>query len=106
MNYTPYGRTVGKYNTVTAEIDYKGGGNIVAMIKSLVQPLVENMKVFLEEKKYFVIEMENYFTFTKAMAMLREFMIVVLGTARFRPGWPSQNVKEIDDIQINFNEIF
>ena len=33
-------------------------------------------------------------------------MIGVVCTARFLPGWPSQNVKEIDDRQINSNEIF
>ena len=48
--------------------------------------------------------MDNYFTLPKVMAMLREFMIGVVGTARFRPGWPGQNVKEIDDRQINSNE--
>ena len=35
--------------------------------------------------------------------MLREFMIGVGGTARFHPGWPGKNVKEIDNSQINFN---
>ena len=50
--------------------------------------------------------MDNYFTLPKVMAMLREFMVGVVGTARFRPGWPGQNVKEIDDTQINFNELF
>ena len=30
----------------------------------------------------------------------------IVGTARFRPGWPGQNGKEIDDTQINFNELF
>ena len=56
--------------------------------------------------KCFVIATENYFTLPKVMSMSREFMIVVLGIERFRPGWPGQNVKEIDDTQINFNELF
>ena len=95
---------VGKYNTVTDEIDYKGGGNILATTKFLVHPLVYKMKVFLEKNNYFVIEMDNYFTFTKAMTMLREFMIVVVGNARFCTEWPSKKVKEIYDILINFNK--
>ena len=64
------------------------------------------MNVFSEKKNYFVIAVDNYFTLTKAMTMLRQFMIVLLGTARFLTGWPSQNFKEIDDSQINVSEIF
>ena len=64
------------------------------------------MKEFAEKEKYFVIEMNNDFNFPREMEMLQEFMIGVVGTARFSPGRPDQNVKEIDDIQINFNEIF
>ena len=40
------------------------------------------------------------------MEMLQEFMTGVVGTARFCTGWLGQNVKEIDDTQINFNELF
>ena len=50
--------------------------------------------------------MDNYFTLPKLMEMLCDFMIGFLGTTRFRPGWPGQNGKEIDDTQINFNELF
>ena len=44
MNFTLDGRMVGKDKNMTDEIDDKGGGKIIAMIKFLVQPLVENMK--------------------------------------------------------------
>ena len=67
---------------------------------------MENTKEFSEKKKYFVIAMENYFTFPKVLAMLKEFMIGVVGTVRFCPGLSGQNIKEIDDTQINFNELF
>ena len=40
------------------------------------------------------------------MAIFWEFMMGVLGTLRFFPGWNGQNVKEIGDSQNNFNEIF
>ena len=30
----------------------------------------------------------------------------IVGTTRFIPGWTDKNVREIDDSQINFNEIF
>ena len=44
VNFTLDGRMVGKDKNMTDEIDDKGGGKIIAMIKFLVQPLVENMK--------------------------------------------------------------
>ena len=97
---------VGKEKNVADRIDEKGGGKIIATIKFLVRPLVENTKEFSEKKKYFVIAMENYFTFPKVLAMLKEFMIGVVGTVRFCPGLSGQNIKEIDDTQINFNELF
>ena len=40
------------------------------------------------------------------MAMLREFMLGLVGTVRFYPGWTGQNVQEVDNIQINFNRMF
>ena len=53
--------------------------------------------------KYFVIAMEDYFTLSKVMTMLREFTIGVVGTARFHSGRPGKIFKEIDDRKINFN---
>ena len=50
--------------------------------------------------------MVNYFTLPKVLEMLQEFTIQFLGTARFCPGWPVQNIKDFDNIQINFNKIF
>ena len=50
--------------------------------------------------------MVNYFTLPKVLEMLQEFTIQVLGTARFCPGWPVKNIKDFDNIQINFNKIF
>ena len=72
-----------KDKNVTDRIDDKCGDKIFAMIKFLVHPLVDNMKYFAEKKKYIVKAMENYFTSPKLMEMLREFMIGVVGTARF-----------------------
>ena len=50
--------------------------------------------------------MDNYSTLLMVMEILREFMIWVVVTARLNPGKPGKNIKEIDDSQINFNEIF
>ena len=44
---------------MTDQIDDKYGGKIMDMIKLLVQPLVYNMKEFVEKNKYFVIATEN-----------------------------------------------
>ena len=43
----------GKDNEFTDKMYDKGDKNIIAMIKFLAQPLVENMKEFAENKKYF-----------------------------------------------------
>ena len=93
VNFTPDVCMVGKIQNVTDKIDNKGDGKIIAMIKLLVHPLADNMEEFTYKKKYFVIELENYFTLTNLMAMLREFMISVVRNLRFRPRWPGQNVK-------------
>ena len=53
-----------------------------------------------------MIAIDNYFTLSKVMEMLQEFIIGVIGNVRFLPWWPGKNVKEIDDTQINFNELF
>ena len=106
LNFTPVGRTVGKDKNLTDRIYDKVGGKIIAMIKFLVQPLVDNMEEFSDKRKYFVIEMENYFILPKLMAMLQEFMRGVVGTVNLCLGWRSKSFKEIDDTQINFNKLF
>ena len=106
MNFTPDVIMVRKDQILTGDIDGKGGGNIIAMIKFLVQPLIENTEEFIEKNKYFVIAIGNYVTSTRVMEMLRDFMIGVEGTARICYGWPGKNVKEIYNIKISFNEIF
>ena len=40
------------------------------------------------------------------MEILRGLIVGVVGTARFYPRQTGKNVKEIDDTQINFNELF
>ena len=44
VGFTPDGHMVGKDKNVTYKIEKNGGGKIISMIKSLVQPLVENIK--------------------------------------------------------------
>ena len=44
------------------------------------------MKAFAEKKKYFVIAMNNNFTLPNLMVMLQQFVVGVVGTARFFPG--------------------
>ena len=47
MNFSPDDRMFVKDKNVTDEIDDKGGGKSIDMIKSLVQALVDNMKEFV-----------------------------------------------------------
>ena len=77
------------------------------MIKFLVHPLVEIWRN-LQNIYIYCNSNGQLFCVTKyVVAVLREFMIVVVVvTEIFCPGWPVQNVKEIDNSQINFNEIF
>ena len=44
VNFIPDGNMVEKDKIVTDKMDYKGGGKIIAMVKFLVQSLVNNMK--------------------------------------------------------------
>ena len=60
-----------KDKNVTDQIDDKGSSKIISMIKFLVHPLAENMKYFAEKKKYFLIEMNNYFIMKNLMEILR-----------------------------------
>ena len=53
LNFTPDGCMVGKEKNVTDKIYDNGGVKIIAIINFFVQPLVENMKEFAENKKYF-----------------------------------------------------
>ena len=43
---------VRKDKNVTDKIDDKCGGKIIAMIKFLVRPLTDNVKEFVDKKKY------------------------------------------------------
>eukprot|EP00957_Ditylum_brightwellii_P015216 1146243-Ditylum_brightwellii.AAC.1 len=38
--------------------------------------------------------------------MLRAADIGLIGTARFHSNWPPSNLKDIDALQISFNELF
>ena len=44
----------------------------------------------------FVIEMDNYFTLPKLIRKLRDIGLGVVGTARFRKGWPPKKLREIN----------
>ena len=72
------------------------------MIEFLIQPLVDNISN-LQKKEIFCDSNIQLFYLDKVMVILWEFLIEVVGTARFIHGWPGHNVKVIDHIQINPN---
>ena len=103
-NITPDGRTAGNNGRGADEVVIEeGDGKILSCIKHLVQPLVEETK---KTGKKFIIAMDNYFTLPRVCKMLRDYTIGVVGTGRFRSGWPGKHVTEIDASQVTFNELF
>lgn len=61
------------------------------MILLLIDKL--NLKHLTQEKNFkFVVAMDNYFTYPRVMAKLRELGIGVVGTARNRSGWPPKEL--------------
>ena len=102
VNFTPDGRTAGVQGRGIDEVEHGSDGKIFSLIHYLVIPVIESVR---ETKRKYVIAMDNYFTLPKVMHMLRSYGIGCVGTARFRPGWPGQNIKEIDEKQLDFNEL-
>ena len=109
VNLTPDGRMVTKEKMWPTKFYEKGGGKIIARDKfprSSISGQYE--RIFTAKNKYFVIAMDNYFTLSKANngnvtgfrdRSCRHCKVFVPG------GPPGQNIEEIDDGQINFNEI-
>ena len=55
----------------------------------------------------FCLAMDNYFTFPKVIAALREKDIGVVGTARFRgKNWPPRELRDIKKEDVTFNKFF
>ena len=54
----------------------------------------------------FVIAMDNYFTLPKVIQSLRKIGIGVVGTCRFKRGWPPAGLKNVDDKKANFNDFY
>ena len=54
----------------------------------------------------FVIAMDNYFTLPKVIQSLRKLGIGVVGTCRFKRGWPPAGLKNVDDKKANFNDFY
>ena len=128
VNFTPDGRSAAKNDGQEYNED-KDGGKIQSMIKhvvSIIDRLKDKQKrrlrssyrrvstrtndapQFLSEQPQdnLVIAMDNYFTLPKVIAYLREKNIGVVGTARFRRGWPGSELKSIKVEQANFNDFY
>ena len=54
----------------------------------------------------FIIAMDNYFTLPRAIKSLRERKIGVVGTARFKQGWPPKQLRNLDGKNFLFNHFY
>ena len=84
------------------EVSHGTHGKIYSLIQYLLSPVIDCQ---LNSGQKYCVAMNNYFTLPKVVAMLRSYGIGCVGTARFRPGWPSKNIKEIDEKRVDFNEL-
>ena len=64
----------------------------------------------LEDTNYpmdrFCLALDNYFTLPKVIAALREKGIGIVGTARFRRGWPPAKLANISQDKVAFNDFY
>jgi hypothetical protein len=53
-----------------------------------------------QELRY-VVAMDNYFTYAKILAGMRDLGVGCIGTARFKSGWPPEEYKAVNDTRFN-----
>ena len=128
VNFTPDGRSAGKQDGHEYDQDKKAGKieSMVQHVIGIIDRLKEKQKrryrkkykkvstrgndaaMFEDEdpQEYFIIAMDNYFTLPKVIKLLREKGIGVVGTGRFRMGWPGPELKGIKVENVNFNDFY
>ena len=65
-----------------------------------------DMQDYLAPMKHFCLAMDNYFSLPRAIKKLRDIGVGVVGTARFRKGWPPECLRKIDASKVNFNDFY
>ena len=105
VDFTPNGRMVGKGKNTAGKMDKKGDGKITSMINFLVQTLVQDMNCF-QRKNIFFDSNRNLVYLPKGNDNFTGVHDKSNRRCKVCPRWPVQNVKEIVNSQINFNEIF
>ena len=50
--------------------------------------------------------MDNYFTLPRVIAKLRDLSVGCVGTARFCNGWPSKELRDVNQSSADFNDFF
>jgi hypothetical protein len=120
VNFTPDGRTAAK----TGRQEY-AASSTERKIKSMVKFITSTVDEFcaLQKERFskktrashaeteddiemeiFCLGMDNYFTLPKVIQGLRDNGIGVVGTARFRKGWPPCALQQIQQKDCDFNE--
>ena len=72
-------------------------GDTVQLMRYLISQLPDDLKFKL-------LVLDNYFTFSSVIKLLRELEVGVLGTARARRGWPPEPLRSM--VSNNFNCMF
>ena len=124
LNFTPDGRTANK----TKQQEYLAEAS-VGKIESMILHLVEVVDRFRDRQQkrlgkykrvlrsrkgeddfdekpmaHFCLAMDNYFTLPKIIQRLRECGIGVVGTARFKRGWPPALLRNVEQNNCAFND--
>ena len=111
LNFTPDGRRAAQNGEQEYE-DKDESGKVQSMIMFLisVQGRLRDSRRSTRSNKMmdkFYFAMDNYFTFPRVIAGLREKDIGVVGTARFRgKNWPPRELRDIKKEDVTFNKFF
>ena len=70
-----------------------------APIVNCVNKLVNTLPS--RDVRRYVIAMDNYFTTSNVMEQTRLKNVGVVGTARYRRGWPAEEIREVNDSRFN-----
>ena len=54
----------------------------------------------------FCLAIDNYFSIPSAIKKLRDIGVGVVGTARFRKGWPPEPLRKVNQSDVSFNDFY
>lgn len=131
VNFTPDGRTAEKNNKQEYDTHNSSSGKIEKMIL-FVMKIIDKFKERQQERirgyaranrrennegenayqrddvagvmDKFCLGIDNYFSVPKVIKKLRDMGVGIVGTARFRSGWPPEILRKVDQTKCEFND--